>query len=85
MSGSSEFSNSLMANHLQQWFAEPMPSVSGSQATRLDSLNIVPIARASGLSEHELRDFALGQAGLPLRSLASLIIVVRYLGYSYPY
>jgi len=78
---SSAFSKSLLEAHLRQWFAETMPSLSESRATRFESLNLAPIARVSGLSECELRAFALGQSDLPFRGLANLIVIIKCLGY----
>ena len=77
--------NSQKANvqrHLQQWFSEPIASVSGIQATRLESLNLMQIARLSGINQGNLRLFALGQRGLRLPSLNNLITVLKGLGYT---
>jgi len=74
-------SKTRLKAHLQHWFAEPIPSVSGIRANRLESLNLMQVARLSGINQGNLRLFALGQRGLSLPSIIHLIAVVENLGY----
>ena len=74
-------SKAQLKAHLQQWFAQPVPSITDVKATRLESLNLMQIARLAGINQGNLRLFALGQRGLTLTSLTNLITVLEGLGY----
>jgi len=67
--------------HIQQWFAEPIHSITGVKATRLETLNLMQIARLAGLNQSYLRLFALGEKGLSLTSIHKLITVIEGFGY----
>lgn len=84
MNSYNEFNLPLLEAHIQQWFANTAPSVSGIKITRLDSLNLQPIAGVLGLQENELRQFALAQGSLSADSLFNLIAVLDCLGYTPP-